>query len=82
MRLGRRQSRLQLSVDEQPPHLLERDVADELLDVDAAIAQRATRPVRFSDLGRERNYAFEAGLNFAGCCHRVVLLAQVGGLEG
>ena len=64
MRLGRRQSRQQLSVDEQPPHLLERDVADQLLDVDAAVAQRAARAVRLGDLGRERDYALEAGLNF------------------
>jgi hypothetical protein len=71
-----------VSVDQESPHVLERDVADELLDVDAAIAQRATCAVRLSDLGRERNYAFEAGLNFAGCCHRVVLLARFGGHEG
>ena len=41
VRLGGRQPGLERPVDEQAPDLLERDVADELLDVDAAVAQRA-----------------------------------------
>jgi hypothetical protein len=32
---------MQRLVDEQAPHLLERNVPDEILDVDTAIAQRA-----------------------------------------
>ena len=58
--LGRRQARLQLAVDEQAPDLLERDLAHQLLDVDAAVAQRAARPVGLGDLGREGDYALEA----------------------
>jgi hypothetical protein len=47
-------------IDEQPPHLFERHVADQFFDVDAAIAQRATGPVRLGDLGGEGDYALEA----------------------
>ena len=60
MRLGGRQSRLQLTVDEQSPDLLERHDADEILDIDAAIAQRAAGPIGLGDLGGEGDYAFEA----------------------
>ena len=56
---------LELAVDEQAPHLLERDLADELLDVDAAIAQRAALLVGLGDLGGEGDDALEAGLDFA-----------------
>ena len=60
MRLGRGHPREQLAVDEQAPDLPERDVADELLDVDAAVAQRAALAVGLGDLGGEGDYAFEA----------------------
>ena len=60
MGLGRRHPGQQLAVDEQAPHLLERHVADELLDVDAAVAQRAALPVGLGDLGGEGDYALEA----------------------
>ena len=44
--LGLRHPRLEALVDEQAPDLLERVVADELLDVDAAIAERRRLPGR------------------------------------
>ena len=60
LRLGRRHARQQLAVDQQAPDLLERHVADELLDVDAAVAQRAAGAVGLGDLGGEGDYALEA----------------------
>ena len=51
----------ELAVDQQRPHVAERDVADEVLDVDAAVAQRAAVLVGFGDLGLEGDDAFEAG---------------------
>ena len=71
---GRRQAGQQLAVDEQAPHLLERHVPDELLDVDAAVAQRAAGAVGLGDLGGEGDYAFEAGLDFGGDAHWRLLL--------
>ena len=65
MRLRRRQPGLERAVHEQAPDLLERDAADELLDVDAAVAQRAALPVGLGDLGREGDDALEAGLDLA-----------------
>ncbi len=44
--------------------MLEAVVADELLDVDAAVAQRAALPVRLGDLGGEGDHALQAGLDF------------------
>ena len=61
-RLGRRQARVELVVDEQAPHVAVGDPADEVLDVDAAVAQRAAFLVRLGDLGLEGDDAFEAGL--------------------
>ena len=56
------------AVDEQAPDLLEGDVADEILDVDAAVAERAALLVGLGDLGRERDDALEAGLDLGiGC---------------
>ena len=54
---------LERAVDEQAPDLLERHVADELLDVDAAVAERAALPVGLGDLGGEGDDALEAGLD-------------------
>ena len=51
---------LEGAVDQQAPDLLERDAADELLDVDAAVAQRRALLVGLGDLGRERDHALEA----------------------
>ena len=61
-RLGRRQAGAELAVDQQRPDVAERDVADQVLDVDAAVAQGAAVLVRLGDLGLERDDAFEAGL--------------------
>ena len=58
--LGGWQPGLEAAVDEQAPHLLERHVADEVLDVDPAVAQRAALPVGLGDLRRERDHALEA----------------------
>ena len=60
MRLGRRQPWQQRAVDQQSPHLLERDLADQLFDVDAAVAQRAAGSVRLGDLGGEGDDALKA----------------------
>ncbi len=51
--LGGRQAGVQRLVDEQPPHLLERHVADELAQVDPAIAQDAAVAIGLGDLGDE-----------------------------
>jgi hypothetical protein len=59
VRLGVGHPRLERFVDEESPDLLVRDVADELLDVHAAVAERAPLAVRFGDLGFEGNDAFE-----------------------
>ena len=63
VRLGGRQARVERAVDEQAPDLLERHGADEILDVDAAVAERAALLVGLGDLGREGDDAFEAGLH-------------------
>ncbi len=59
--VGRREARLERAVDEQPPHLLEGDAADELLDVDAAIAERSALAVGLGDLRLDRDDAGQAG---------------------
>ena len=53
-----------MAVDEKSPDLLERNGADQLLDVDASVPERAAFLVGLGDLGGEGDYAFEAGLNF------------------
>ena len=60
--LGGRQPRLEALVDEQAPDLLEAVRADELLDVDAAVAERAALAVGLGDLGLEGDDALEPGL--------------------
>jgi hypothetical protein len=77
-RFGRRQARLERRVDEQPPDVAVVDLADQVLDVDAAIAQRTSFPVRLSDLGLEGDDAFQPGLEIA-CLlgHRVRISASV-----
>ena len=50
------------AVDQQRPHVAERDpLVDQILDVDAAIAQRAAVLVRLGDLGGEGHDALESG---------------------
>ena len=65
-RLGRGQARAELAVDQQRPDVAEGDLADEVLDVDAAVAQRAAVLVGFGDLGLEGDDAFEAGYEVVG----------------
>ena len=64
--VDRLQRRVDVLVDEQPPDVLERVAADELLDVDAAIAERAAVLVRLGDLRLERDHAFEPRAEFWG----------------
>ena len=66
VRFGRRQARFEVAVDEQAPDLLVGDGADEVLDVDAAVAQRAAVFVGLGDLGGEGDDAFEARLDLSG----------------
>ena len=63
VRLGRRQPGLVLAVDQQPPDLLVRDVADELLDVDPAVAKRAALAVGLGDRRVERDYSLKSRRN-------------------
>ena len=61
-RLGRRQAVTEPAVDQQRPHVTERDLlVDQILDVDAAVPQRAAVLVRFGDLGGEGDDALEPG---------------------
>ena len=62
VRLCDRQAGLEALVDEQAPHLLEPVAADQLLDVDAAVAQRPAVAVRLGDLRLERDDALEPWL--------------------
>ena len=60
-RLGGRQSLAEPAVHQQPPDVTESDLAvDQILDVDAAVAQRAAVFVRLGDLGGEGHDAFQA----------------------
>ena len=61
-RLRGRQPRRELAVDQQAPHVAVADPADEVLDVDAAVAQRGAFLVRLGDLALEGDDAFQAGL--------------------
>ena len=61
-RLGARHARLEAVVHEEAPDLLVGDVADELLDVDSAVAERAALLVGLGDLGLEGDDALEAWL--------------------
>ena len=61
--LGRRQAGGVGAVDEEAPDVLEGHAADEVLDVDAAVAQRGALLVGLGDLGLERDDTFEAVLD-------------------
>jgi hypothetical protein len=61
--LGRRQAGRVGAVDEEAPDVLERDASDQLLDVDAAVAQRGPLLVGLGDLRLERDDTFEAVLD-------------------
>jgi hypothetical protein len=60
MRFGGWHAGQQMTVDQQPPDLFERHFANQFLDVDAAVAQRASGPIGLGDLGGEGDDAFEA----------------------
>ena len=62
-RLGRRQAGFERAVDEQPPHPAVVVGADQILDVDAPVAERAAFTVGFGDLGLEGDHAFEPVLH-------------------
>ena len=62
VRLRLRHDRVEVVVDEQPPDVLVRVVADELLDVDAAVAEDAALPVGLGDLRLDGDDALEPGL--------------------
>ncbi len=52
----------ELAVHQQRPYVAEGDLlAHQILDVDAAVAQRAAVFIRFGDFGGEGHHAFEAG---------------------
>ena len=61
-RLGDRQPGLEALVHEQSPDLLEGAAADELLDVDAAVAERPALAIGLRDLRLEGDDAFQARL--------------------
>ena len=61
-RLGRRQPGCEPAVDEQSPDVAVGHPADEVLDVDAAVAQRRALLVGLGDLALEGDDAFEAGV--------------------
>ena len=60
-RLGRGQAGAEAAVDQQRPHVAEGDLAREVLDVDAPVAQRTAVAVRFGDLGVERDHTLQPG---------------------
>ena len=62
---GRRQARFEVAVHKQAPDLLIGHGSDQVLDVYAAVAQRATLFVRLGDLGGEGDDAFQARLDLA-----------------
>jgi hypothetical protein len=64
--LGRGEARAELAVDQQRPDVAEGDLADQVLDVDAAVAQGTAVLVRFGDLGLEGDDALEAGYEVVG----------------
>ncbi len=66
-RFGRRQPVFEVVVDQQAPHLAEGDPAvHQVLDVDAAVAQRPAVLVRLGDLGGERHHPGESGNKILG----------------
>src|SRR6185312_1149801 len=67
--VGLGHARLETLVDEEPPDLLVRDMPDELLDVDTAIAKRATFAVGLGDLGLDCDDALEPRLEVRDLAH-------------
>ena len=72
-----RQLGAELVVDQQRPDVLEADLADQVVDVDAAVPQRPAVPVGFGDGGMERDHTLQPGDEagtFAVCRGRVPLV--------
>ena len=67
VRFSRGKPRLEVAVDQEPPDLLVGDGSDQVFDVHAAVAQRATLFVGLRDLGGEGDDSFEARLDLW-CC--------------
>ena len=63
------------AVDQQRPHVAESDLlVHQILDVDAAVAQRATVFIRLGNFGGEGHHALEAGDEvFRDHSHRKIL---------
>ncbi len=62
VRLGVGHLRVDVVVDEQPPHVLVGVAADELLDIDASIAERAALPIGGGDRRLDRDDPLETWL--------------------
>src|SRR5206468_9598354 len=62
VRLGVRHLRVDVVVDQQPPDLLVGNMADELFDVDPAVAESSALAVRLGDLGLDGDDALEPWL--------------------
>ncbi len=58
-RFGGGQAGVELVVHQQPPHVAEAHPADEILDVDPPVAQRAPGPVGLGDLCLEGEHSFK-----------------------
>src|SRR5437016_9372265 len=69
MGLRRGHAGQQRAVDQQSPHLTERDVPHQLLDIDPPITKRTAFAIWLRYLGREGDYALEARLNFGRDAH-------------
>ena len=74
-RLGRRQPGVELAVHQQAPDVAEGHPADEVLDVDPPVAQRAAFLVRLGDLGLEGDDALQPRLEVLGHAHSPTRLA-------
>ena len=65
VRVRLRHRRGEVVVDEQAPDVLVREVADEILDVDAAVPERASVPIWLGDLGLDSDNTLETRLELA-----------------
>ena len=73
--LGRGQARRKRVVDQEAPHVAERDVPGQLLDIHPAVTERAAILVRLGDLGLEGDNAFQSWLVVG---HRVSFVVRDG----
>ena len=70
VRLRIRHARVEVVVDEQTPDVFVGVMADELLDVNAAVAKRAAFAIGLGDLRLDRDDAFEPRLEIVVAAHR------------